>query len=88
MIESLKGILHKKDPTTAIIDVGGFRLSVNITLSTYEKLEEINSSIELLTYFNVREDAMELYGFIDDNERYLFKQLNNKSQVWVFSSSQ
>ena len=77
MIESLKGILHKKDPTTAIIDVGGVRLSVNITLSTYEKLEEINSSIELLTYFNVREDAMELYGFIDDNERYLFKQLTS-----------
>ena len=42
MIESLKGILHKKDPTTAIIDVGGVRLSVNITLSTYEKLEEIS----------------------------------------------
>ena len=77
MIESLKGILHKKDPTTAIIDVGGVRLRVNITLSTYEKLEEINSSIELLTYFNVREDAMELYGFIDDNERYLFKQLTS-----------
>ena len=63
--------------TIVIIDVGGVRLSVNITLSTYEKLEEINSSIELLTYFNVREDAMELYGFIDDNERYLFKQLTS-----------
>tara|TARA_B100000700_G_scaffold85662_1_gene96303 strand:+ start:1740 stop:2336 length:597 start_codon:yes stop_codon:yes gene_type:complete len=77
LIESLKGILYKKDPTIVIIDVGGVRLSVNITLSTYEKLEEINSSIELLTYFNVREDAMELYGFIDDNERYLFKQLTS-----------
>ena len=75
MIESIKGILNKKDITFVIIDVGGIRLSVNITLSTYEKLGDINTSIELLTYFNVREDIMELYGFIDNNERSLFKQL-------------
>ncbi|SVC84012.1 uncharacterized protein METZ01_LOCUS336866, partial [marine metagenome] len=61
MIESIKGILNKKDPTLAIIDVGGIRLGVNITLSTYEKLGDIDASIELLTYLNVREDIMELY---------------------------
>lgn len=81
MIESIKGILNKKDPTIAIIDVGGIRLGVNITLSTYEKLGDIDASIELLTYLNVREDIMELYGFFDSSERYLFKQLTSVNGI-------
>ena len=81
MIESIKGILNKKDPTLAIIDVGGIRIGVNITLSTYEKLGEVDASIELLTYLNVREDIMELYGFFDNNERYLFKQLRSVNGI-------
>jgi Holliday junction DNA helicase RuvA len=81
MIESIKGMLNKKNPTHAIIDVGGIRIAVNITLSTYEKLGDIDTSIELLTYFNVREDIMELYGFIDNNERLLFKQLTSVNGI-------
>ena len=81
MIESIKGILNKKKPTTVIIDVGGIRISVHITLSTYEKLGDINSTIELLTYFNVREDIMELFGFFDESERLLFKQLTSVNGI-------
>ena len=77
MIDSIKGILNKKDPTHAIIDVGGVRFSINVTLSTYEKLGDVESSIELLTYLNVREDIMELYGFFDNHERYMFKLLTS-----------
>jgi Holliday junction DNA helicase RuvA len=81
MIESIKGIINKKDPTYVILDVGGIRLGVYITLSTYEKLGDINTTIELLTYFNVREDIMELYGFVDNNERLLFKQLTSVNGI-------
>jgi len=81
MIESIKGTLNKKDPTYVIVDVGGVRLGVYITLSTYEKLGDINTIIELLTYFNVREDIMELYGFFDNNERLLFKQLTSVNGI-------
>jgi len=81
MIESIKGIINKKDPTYVILDVGGIRLGVHITLSTYEKLGDINTTIELLTYFNVREDIMELYGFFDNNERLLFKQLTSVNGI-------
>ncbi len=81
MIESIKGILNKKEPTLVIIDVGGIRLGVSITLSTYEKLGEVDASIELLTYLNVREDIMELYGFFDNSERYLFKQLTSVNGI-------
>ena len=81
MIESLKGILNKKDPTLAIVDVGGVRLGVHITLSTYEKLGDVNAEVELLTYLNVREDIMELYGFFDNSERLLFKLLTSVNGI-------
>ena len=81
MIESLKGILNKKNPTQVIIDVGGVRLGVHITLSTYEKLGDINAEVELLTYLNVREDIMELYGFFDNSERLLFKLLTSVNGI-------
>ena len=81
MIESLKGILNKKDPTQAIIDVGGVRIGVHITLSTYEKLGDVNAEVELLTYLNVREDIMELYGFFDNSERLLFKLLTSVNGI-------
>ena len=81
MIESLKGILNKKNPTLVIIDVGGVRLGVHITLSTYEKLGDVNAEVELLTYLNVREDIMELYGFFDNSERLLFKLLTSVNGI-------
>ena len=81
MIESLKGILNKKDPTQVIIDIGGVRIGVHITLSTYEKLGDVNAEVELLTYLNVREDIMELYGFFDNSERLLFKLLTSVNGI-------
>ena len=81
MIETLKGILNKKDLTQVIIDVGGVRLGVHITLSTYEKLGDVNAEVELLTYLNVREDIMELYGFFDNSERLLFKLLTSVNGI-------
>jgi len=81
MIESLKGILNKKDPTQVIIDIRGVRIGVHITLSTYEKLGDVNAEVELLTYLNVREDIMELYGFFDNSERLLFKLLTSVNGI-------
>ena len=81
MIESLKGMLNKKDPTQVIIDIRGVRIGVHITLSTYEKLGDVNAEVELLTYLNVREDIMELYGFFDNSERLLFKLLTSVNGI-------
>ena len=81
MIESLKGILNKKDPNQVIIDFGGVRIGVHITLSTYEKLGDVNAEVELLTYLNVREDIMELYGFFDNSQRLLFKLLTSVNGI-------
>jgi len=81
LIDSIKGILVKKNPTSVIIDIGGIRLGVPITLATFEKIPDPNQAVELLTYLHVREDIMELYGFYDDHERDVFMQLNSISGI-------
>ena len=81
MIDSIKGTLVKKNPTSVIIDIGGIRLGIPITLATFEKIPDPNHAVELLTYLHVREDIMELYGFYDDHERDVFMQLNSISGI-------
>ena len=81
MIDSIKGTLVKKNPTSVIIDIGGIRLGIPITLATFEKIPDPNNAVELLTYLHVREDIMELYGFYDDHERDVFMQLNSISGI-------
>ena len=81
MIDSIKGTLVKKNPTSVIIDIGGIRLGIPITLATFEKIPDPNHAVELLTYLHVREDIMELYGFYDDHERNVFMQLNSISGI-------
>lgn len=81
MIDSIKGTLVKKNPTSVIVDVGGIRLGIPITLATFEKIPNPNQPVELLTYLHVREDIMVLYGFYDDHERDVFMQLNSISGI-------
>ena len=75
MIHSIRGHLIEKTPTRVVIDVGGISFQIGIPLSTFDKLPGINHQVEVLTYLNVREDALELYGFKTEEERVLFKML-------------
>ncbi len=75
MIASLRGILKSKSPTEILVDVGGVGYAISIPLSTYSTLGELDSPVHLLTYFHVREDAMQLYGFASEAERRYFKLL-------------
>ena len=81
MITYLHGSLSKKSPTEIVVDVGGMGYSVNISLSTYEQLPEVNSEIHILTHHHIREDAQLLYGFISENEREMFKLLIGVSGI-------
>jgi Holliday junction DNA helicase RuvA len=75
MIASLSGVLKSKSPTEILVDVGGVGYAVSIPLSTYSTLGKLDSPVHLLTYFHVREDAMQLYGFATEAERRYFKLL-------------
>ena len=81
MIGSLRGTLRSKSPTEVTIDVNGVGYVVNVSLSTSQRLGSVNEPATLLTHLHVREDAMQLFGFADDEERRLFLLLVSISGI-------
>ena len=81
MIDSLSGILIKKDPSAVIIDIGGVRLKVFITVGSYEELPAKGEQVEILTYLHVKEDILNLYGFSGEEQRELFALLNSVNGI-------
>ena len=81
LIDSISGILFRKNPTEAVIDIGGIRFRVNISISTYESLPDLSEQVEILTYLHVKDDILDLYGFRDLSERSLFMNLNMVSGI-------
>ena len=76
LINSINGRLFSKNPTEAILDVGGIRFRLHISVATYEMLPEKGVPVEILTHLHVKEDILDLYGFKDEDERALFFNLN------------
>ena len=71
----------KKQPVLAVIDVNGIGYSINIPISTFERLPAVDSPVEILTHLNVREDEMSLYGFITEEELEMFRHLIGVSGI-------
>ena len=81
LIDSISWILFIKQPTQLVVDIGGIRFQVNISISCYESLPEEGEQIEILTFLHVKDDILDLYGFKDLSERSLFKYLNMVSGI-------
>jgi holliday junction DNA helicase RuvA len=81
LISYLEGRLIEKNPTLAVVDINGVGYGVNIPLSTYEKLNKIGERVKLLTYQYVREDTLQLYGFLTPEEKETFKLLLTVSGI-------
>jgi Holliday junction DNA helicase RuvA len=81
MIGYIRGILQEKKCTSILVDVNSIGYNVIIPLSTYEALPEINEEVKLYTYLHIREDLIELYGFISVKERDLFMDLISISDI-------
>lgn len=81
MIAYLSGKLFGKSTSVAIIDVNGVGYEVQIPLSTYYELGEIGGTVGLQIYTQVREDAIQLFGFRTALEKELFLKLLSVSGV-------
>ena len=75
MINSIQGTVKAKSATNVVIDIGGISLEITISVPTGNLLPDIGKRLDLRTYLNVREDALELYGFSGESELELFKML-------------
>jgi Holliday junction DNA helicase RuvA len=80
MIARLRGKPVANTPEGLILDVGGVGYLVHATPAAVRKRESTDE-ITVDTYLHVRDDAMQLYGFADREERELFVQLLSVSGV-------
>ena len=81
LIESVSGILVAKNPTGVQIQIGGIVYNLSISISTFEKLPDLNQPVTLLAHLHVKEDILNLYGFEMSSERALFLNLNTISGI-------
>jgi Holliday junction DNA helicase RuvA len=81
LIASIEGNISYKDDNRVIVDVGGVGVEVFVPSRTLGMIGNAGSSVFLRTYLHVREDTLTLYGFIDDNERYMFELLIGVSGI-------
>ena len=75
MIGHLRGRLVRKSPPALIVDVNGVGYELEAPMSTFYRLPELGSEVELHTHLVIREDAHLLYGFATEDERRLFRDL-------------
>ncbi len=80
MIEYIRGHVSELTPATVTIDVNGIGYLLNISLATFTELQGKEDAL-LYVHEAIREDAFQLYGFINNSERNLFRLLIGVSGV-------
>ena len=80
MIDQISGKIISINDNYVVLRVGGLGIKVNISANLASKLVD-EDLITLVTYLNVREDALDLYGFKNDSERNLFLMLISISGI-------
>lgn len=75
MIAFIRGRVLDKHPNRIIVDVQGVGYEVHVPLSTYYDIGDDGAEVALRVHTHVREDALQLYGFLTLLEQQLFERL-------------
>ena len=75
MIRYLKGILAEVGEAEIVVEVQGIGYAVNVPISMVEQLPGLGEEIKIYTYFSVREDAMQLFGFLTREDLQMYRLL-------------
>ena len=81
MIANLTGILAAKDPSRLVLDVNGVGYEVFIPFSTYFALPDLRAPLTLHIFTHLREDSIQLFGFLTPAEKTAFILLTKISGV-------
>jgi Holliday junction DNA helicase RuvA len=81
MIGRLRGAILEKTPPTLIVEAGGVGYTVDAPLSTFYHLPAVGEAVDLRIHTVVREDAIQLFGFLTGEEQRLFAALLRVSGV-------
>jgi holliday junction DNA helicase RuvA len=75
MIAFIRGRVVEKQPNRIVVDVHGVGYELHVPLSTYYDVGEEGSEVSLRVHTHVREDALQLYGFLTVLEQQVFERL-------------
>jgi Holliday junction DNA helicase RuvA len=80
MLDYIKGEIVELTPASVVVEAGGVGYIAHISVNTYSVLNELKEC-KVYVYEAIREDAHQLFGFIDKRERELFMLLISVSGV-------
>ena len=80
MISYIKGAITFKNPAFIIVETGGIGYHVHISLHTYAQIEPMEQ-VKILIHEHIKEDSRALYGFANEAERQLFRQVISVSGI-------
>ena len=75
MIASVKGKLEGVTAESVIIDVNGLGVEAIVPGTVINRLPKVDDNVKLYTYLHVKEDVMQLYGFLEKEDLDFFKLL-------------
>lgn len=81
MFYYIKGPLAYKDNSVAVIEAGGVGYKMTVSQTTYDQLPAVGGNATLYTHLSVREDGIELFGFLTNEELSVFRMLISVSGV-------
>ena len=81
MFYSLTGKIIYTDASTVAVECSGVAFRCTTSINTLQKTGGVGNTVTLYTYLHIREDAMELFGFYDNEELESFKLLISVSGV-------
>lgn len=81
MIARLRGLLAAIGEDHVVIDVGGVGYLVTLAPATLQRLPRLGEAVELHTEFQMREDGVHLYGFLEAADRSWFRLLQTVQGV-------
>lgn len=75
MIQFIRGELVSVEEDRILVDVGGVGYGIFMSGQAMGRLPQIGREVKIYTYLNVKEDAMQLFGFLTRDDLYVFKLL-------------
>ena len=81
MIAHIEGVVAEKTHESIVLDVQGMGFMVSVSGATLSEAPAVGERMKLYTVLNVREDAMELYGFYSREEKAMYERLRGVNGV-------
>ena len=81
MISYIRGELAAVQEQKAIVEAGGIGYGIYMSQQTLSMLPAVGEEVKIHTYLNVREDAMQLYGFLTGEDLQVFRLLIGVSGI-------